>query len=118
MTVYVVQNQHSLDKELNELVPRFDLTPAEKFGELEFVLGPTANPFAPENIVPEMREKLASFTESDYLLLIGNPVLIGWAVAIASEMAEGRVSCLQWSGKRREYIAICADLELESEYDC
>lgn len=114
MTVYVIQNQMRFDHTKQELVPRFDLTSASEYGEIEFLLSPSAGPFSPESILSELREKLADFTDDDHLLLIGNPVLIGLASAIASDMA-GIVNFLQWSGKDQKYIIIRADVFPDDE---
>lgn len=107
--VYVVQNQHRWDRDKQRFEPKFDLTPAEEFGELVYLLSPTAAPFRPEPIIQELREKLKDYREGDHLLLVGNPVLIGFAVAVAADANGGRVSLLQWSGKDQRYIAVEAN---------
>lgn len=106
--VYVVQNQHRWDANRNEFVPKFDLKAAEQYGELVFLLGPTASPFRPESIIEELQTKLATFTDQDSLLCIGNPLLIGWSTAIAADANEGRVASLQWSGKDQRYVRVAA----------
>lgn len=104
--VYVVQNQHRLDRTNGTLVPKFDLKPAEAYGQLEYLLNPSASPFRPEAVLAELHAGLANFGPQDFLLLIGNPVLIGLAVAIAADLNDGQVKLLQWSGKDRRYIPI------------
>jgi hypothetical protein len=108
--VFVVQRQHKLVQATNELVPKFDLTPAEKYGELIFLLSPTARPYNPQPVIDDLRRSLAGYTSDDYLLLIGNPVLIGLAMSVAARSGDGRVKLLQWSGKKQEYIPIEVDL--------
>ncbi|MCK5600420.1 hypothetical protein KAR91_01020 [Candidatus Pacearchaeota archaeon] len=109
MIVYVVQNQMRFDREKGELVPRFNLSSAEQYGELSYLLSPSASPFNPEGVLKEMAERLADFTSEDYLLLVGNPVLIGMASALAADIA-GVVQFLQWSGKDQKYITIRAEV--------
>lgn len=109
MTVYVVQKQMRWDADRGELVPRFDLEPARIFGDIEYLLSPNAAPFNPGPILEELREKLHGFSDDDHLLLIGNPCLIGFAVAVAAD-CNGRVNLLQWSGKDRRYLSISADV--------
>lgn len=104
--VYVVQHQMRWDDEKKDLVPKFDLHPAGKFGELSFLLSPTAGPFNARSIIAELKEKLAKYTPDDYLLLVGNPCLIGWVVALAAKVTGGRIKLLQWSGKDGGYIEI------------
>ena len=109
MTVYVVQKQMRFDRESGSLVPKFDLEPAEEYGAIEYLLSPTAAPFNPGPILAELRERLARFNDEDYLLLVGNPVIIGWAMAIAADI-NGNVKALQWSGKDQRYICIDAEV--------
>lgn len=104
--VFVVQCQHRWNRERQALEPKYDVTAAAEYGEIRYLLSPTAAPFRPEPIVEELHAKLADFRPSDYLLLIGNPVLIGLAVAIAARVTNGIVSMLQWSGKDQRYIPV------------
>lgn len=104
--VYVVQNQHRWNGKFSQFEPKFDLSPAEDFGVLTYLLSPTAAPFRPEPIIKELKEKLAAFGPDDHLLLVGNPVLIGLSVAIAAQFNDGAVSLLQWSGKDQRYINV------------
>lgn len=106
--VYIVQNQRWIDRKTNKLVPKFDFTPARKFGQLRELLPEEMAPFAPAASIKMLREGLANFSDKDFLLLTGNPVFIGLAVAVAADINEGRVAMLQWSGTRHEYIPIRA----------
>lgn len=108
--VFVVQKQHRFDEAKGELVPKFDLASAEQYGEIVYLLSPTASPFNPDPIIAELQEKLAGFTEADSLLLVGNPCLIGFATAIAADATDGFVRLLQWSGRDRAYIPVEADV--------
>ncbi len=110
MTVYAVQCQMRKDLVQNKLVPKFDMTSAEKFGKIETLLSPSASPFNTQPIVDELVEKLKSYNDDDYLLLIGNPILIGLVVATAADFNDGRVNLLQWSGTKNQYISVRADL--------
>jgi hypothetical protein len=108
--VYVVQNQHRQGASGN-LEPKYDLRPAEEYGEISFLLSPTARPFRPGPIVSELHTKLKHYRSThDYLLLLGNPCLIGIVVSIAQEYGGGRVRMLQWDGRNNRYTAIEADL--------
>lgn len=108
--VYVVQKQFKQDTGGN-LVPKFDLSTAEKYGELVFLLGPTAGPFNSKSVISELKEKLEDYTPDDYLLLLGNPCLIGWAAIVANAKAGGKMNLLQWSGKEQRYVVIRSDLQ-------
>ena len=113
--VYVIQNQMHYDSSVERHVPRFDMTPAKEHGELKFLLSPTAAPFITPTIIRELRENLEGITPDDYLLLVGNPVLIGLSVAVASEFTK-QIKFLQWNGKAGKYIVIEADLEVYDNF--
>ncbi len=109
--VYVVQDQHRWDEERRMFVPKFpSIRLAEEYGELSYLLSPTASPFVPGPIIQELDSKLSQIESEDYLLLIGNPVLIGWACAIAADYNDGRLNVLQWSNGK--YLPVCADLDV------
>lgn len=108
--VYVVQKQMRFDRNLGELVPRFDLEPAEQFGRFVYLLSPSAAPWKPESVLTDLHKRLKDYTDQDYLLLIGNPCLIGFAVAVAAKHNNGRVNLLQWHGRDRAYLKVCAEI--------
>ncbi len=107
--VYVVQNHASYDRSTGLMVPRYDLSPAEKFGELVFLLSPITVPSNPAKVIAELRRKLWDFSDDDFLLLIGNPCFIGWATTIAADQNEGKVSMLQYNGSQKHYRVVKAD---------
>lgn len=111
MTVFVIQQQMRLDSVTGNLVPRFtSIDKALRFGKIEFLLSPSASPFAPALVLGDLHEKLRNFNDKDCLLLIGNPVLIGMATAIAGHYNQGRVRFLQWSGRHSEYTEVVAKI--------
>ena len=108
--VFVVQKQYRRDRITNDLVPKFDLTAAEEYGELVFLLGPNARPFGnPHELIEELKAGLQGYTEKDYLLLIGNPALICWTACAAVQASGGKHNLLQWNGKAQKYVVISAD---------
>ena len=108
MSVYIIQNQHLVDKKTGTMRQKYNFQPAEKFGEIVFLLSPLAVPSRPQEIVVELQEKLSNFSDGDYLLLIGNPCFIGWSTAAAAAANNGRVKMLQWNGSRKRYYEIRA----------
>lgn len=97
--VYVVQEQS--DK---------NVLPATLFGDLEFLLPGGAVVLSPGPTIFRLKQRLQHFTEHDYLLLIGDPVAIGLATAIASQVTCGRVKFLRWDRQEHQYIPIEANL--------
>lgn len=107
MTVFVVQKQMRFDHSSGELVPKFpSIAKAENFGKIKYLLSPTASPFGADKLVPEMKKVLDKYGEGDFLLLVGNPVLIGIATTIAADHNLGMVHFLQWSGRDKSYVPI------------
>lgn len=104
--VFVVQSTHRWDDEAKMLVPKFDVGPAREYGHLVFLLGSNAAPFNSAPVIEELKHKLSEITEQDYLLLMGNPALIGFAATIAANTLGGKLRLLQWSGKERRYLVV------------
>lgn len=103
--VWAIQNTKFLDTRYSppKLVSKYDISSAEAFGDVTELLRPEAKPEDP-HVIAEIHRKLARMRNTDYLLLIGNPVLIGIATAIAGSYTDGIVNMLQW--RRSGYYAI------------
>ena len=99
MTVYVVQE-----------VPKFNVLPARKYGELELMLPPGQITLSAGPTVNRLKHKLRNFTDMDYLLLIGDPLAIGLAVAIASNMNRGKAKLLKWDRQEKQYYPLNVNL--------
>lgn len=107
MTVFIIQDQKHVDpKQDNQLVSKFDFSAAKKFGKLFWLLKPSSSPFSLEPVLEKLHHDLINYTDEDFLLLVGSPVLIGCAVAIAADYNNGNVNLLQWSGAKRDYIPV------------
>lgn len=109
--VFIVQDQYMRDPETNSLVSKFDFSQAKPYGELVFLLDPNINPFRPnESVISTLSDHLHDFSNRDFLLLTGNPVLIGWATAIAARANKGVVRFLQWNGRRKCYLEVIGNI--------
>lgn len=86
-------------------VPSMDLAPAETFGDVRFLLHPAQNPFNEPDLPQIIRHALraAAFDHHDYLLLVGNPILIGVTAAVAADLNDGRLRMLQWQREGGHY---------------
>ena len=49
---------------------------------------------------------LKDFKKEDYLLLTGDPAIIGVACSIVSDMTGGNYKLLKWDGQERKYYPI------------
>lgn len=107
-TVYVVNEPLIWDPALGTHVKKLNLSPARAFGDLRHATSPGRPPSDLSVPLRELRESLKNFSTDDYLLLVGNPILIGWAVAIAADsLGDGEVlQLLDWDGREKKYVAI------------
>ncbi len=64
-------------------------------------------------IIDLIRFKLQKMEPGDYLVPTGNPVSIGIAFAVASEVTGGRFKALKWDGQEARYFV--ADINLNPE---
>jgi len=104
--VFVVQNPHRWDHERQKFVPKHDIETANVFGDVVELLSPTASPFNFPTVREELHHKLKHYRDGDFILLVGNPALIGAVTAIAASYNDGRCAVLQWSGKDQRYTPI------------
>jgi len=116
MSVYVPQSP-LFKNNSGKLVPKFDLRPARKHGGIVELLSPNAKPFTLGPLIEELYNKLATFNETDFIICIGNPIILATTVAVASDVADGKVNMLQWHGRRKEYIPVEMDLGFTSDPD-
>lgn len=111
MTVYVVQKQMKYNSETGKPEPRFPtITQAEKYGDIRYCLSSNHHPFDLEPVLGGLHENLSGFSDDDFLILVGNPILLGHATAIAAHYNEGRVKFLQWSARNSDYVLISSEI--------
>jgi hypothetical protein len=90
-----------------------DLVPATVMGDLIVLHTRNLSPFIdPEPVLKDIRYKLDhhAFCHDDWLLLIGDPLLIGAATYYAARITGGVVSCLKWDNRHRKYFPIKLNL--------
>jgi hypothetical protein len=103
--VFAVQQPTGRDPRTGAIKPTMDLRPAQEHGELRFILRDSENPFADINYtIREVRRVLLEeqFGEGDWLLLVGNPILIGLVASVAAQITGG-LRMLQWSRSDHAY---------------
>lgn len=84
--------------------------PAREFGELEVMITGRMNNLTMEEYQTELIKHLQDFTERDYLLPVGDPILMCLAAAIVAEVTEGNFSILYWDRVKYTYKAMHIDL--------
>jgi len=60
---------------------------------------------------------LKNYTSKDYLLLSGDPSVIGIAVAIVSDINNGRFNLLKWDRQEKVYYPLEIDLYEKGKID-
>ena len=74
--------------------------------------------FSPGPLVYKLRQGLKDFKETDYLLLTGDPAIIGVACSIVSDITNGKYNLLKWDKQERKYYPISINLYEKGEiYD-
>jgi hypothetical protein len=89
---------------------KFNLLPAAEYGELQTLLPSGQVMLATAPTIRALRDKLRTFSDSDFLLAIGDPIAIGLSVAIAAGFNGGKIKMLKWDRQEHRYYAIEADL--------
>ena len=93
-----------------------DLQNAETFGELVYMIDDVDYNKQSQKYVDIVRGILVDqFVAGDYLLLVGDPVLIGICFTLMSELSGGAVNCLKWDRQERLYYPInLTELKMEN----
>ena len=65
----------------------------------------------------ESISKLKNFTQEDYLLLTGDPAIIGVACSVVSNMTNGKYNLLKWDRQEKMYYPIKINLYEKGEID-
>ena len=73
--------------------------------------------FSPGPLVYKLRQGLKDFTSNDYLLLTGDPAIIGVACSIVSDITNGKYNLLKWDKQERKYYPIEINLYEKGEID-
>ena len=113
--VYVVQEIPGT----REGRPKFNIMGASEYGELKFLLDERSQIiFSPGPLIMKLRQGLKDFGSKDYLLLTGDPAIIGVACSIASDITNGKYNVLKWDKQERKYYPIEIDLyQKERKHD-
>ena len=98
--------------------PKYNIIGAQKYGKLKVLLKEnTQIIMSPGPIIFELRRLLRDYTSKDYLLLSGDPSVIGIAVAIASDINNGRFNLLKWDRQEQMYYPLEINLHEKGKID-
>ena len=86
--------------------PKFNIIGAQKFGRIEVLLREdTQIVRSPGPITYQLRRLLKDFTDKDYLLLSGDPKIIGLSIAVACDINNGKYKTLTWDKQEKMYYS-------------
>ena len=102
-TVYVVQEIAGT----REGRPKFNIMGAAQYDNLKFLLDERSQIiFSPGPLIFKLRSALRDFKVTDYLLLTGDPAIIGVTCSIVSEYTNGKINLLKWDKQEKRYYPI------------
>ena len=91
--------------------PKINIMGAAEYGTFKFLLPEFSQIiFSPGPLVFKLRKGLKDFKEEDYLLLTGDPAIIGVACSLVSDTTGGKYKLLKWDKQEKKYYSIEIDL--------
>jgi len=113
-TVYVIQEIPGT----KEGRPKINIMGAQKFGKIKVLLREDSQMiFSPGPIIFELRRLLKNYQSDDYLLLTGDPAIIGVACSVVSDITHGKYNLLKWDRQERMYYPIAINLYEKGKVD-
>jgi len=98
--------------------PKINIMGAAKYGKFEFLLPEFSQIiFSPGPLVFKLRKLLKDYTPVDYLLLTGDPAIIGIACSIVSHITNGKFNLLKWDRQEKMYYPLKINLYEKGEID-
>ena len=98
--------------------PKINIIGASQYGKFKFLLSEFSQIiFSPGPLIFKLRKGLKDFKEGDYLLLTGDPAIIGVACSIVSDITNGKYNLLKWDKQERKYYPISINLYEKGELD-
>ena len=98
--------------------PKINIMGASEYGTFKFLLPEFSQIiFSPGPLIFKLRKALKDFTTEDYLLLTGDPAIIGVACSIVSDMTNGKYNLLKWDKQEKQYYSIEINLYEKGKID-
>ena len=112
--VYVIQEIAGT----REGKPKINIMGAAEYGTFKFLLPELSQIiFSPGPLIFKLRKGLQNYTPRDFLLLTGDPAIIGVACSIASDITNGKYQVLKWDKQERKYYSININLHEKGKID-
>ena len=98
--------------------PKYNIIGAQKYGKLKVLLKEnTQIIMIPGPIIFELRRLLKDYNSKDYLLLSGDPSVIGIACSIVSDMNGGKFNLLKWDRQEQMYYPLEINIHEKGKID-
>ena len=98
--------------------PKINIMGASEYGKFKFLLPELSQIiFSPGPLIFKLRKELKDYKTKDYLLLTGDPAIIGVACSIVSDMTNGKYNLLKWDKQERKYYPITINLYERGKID-
>ena len=102
-TVYVVQEIAGTQTGS----PKINIMGASHYGKFKFLLPEFSQMiFSPGPLIFKLRKGLKNFKKKDFLLLTGDPAIIGVACSIVADKTGGKFNLLKWDRQEKMYYPI------------
>tara|TARA_Y100000590_G_scaffold439073_1_gene562633 strand:+ start:226 stop:603 length:378 start_codon:yes stop_codon:yes gene_type:complete len=113
-TIYVIQEIAGT----REGRPKINIMGAAHYGKFKFLLPELSQIiFSPGPLIFKLREGLKNYKTQDFLLLTGDPAIIGVACSIVSDITNGKYKLLKWDKQERKYYPIEINLHEKGQID-
>ena len=107
--VYIIQNV--MRKYPDGTYRGLDYSQAERFGEIVYLFdGNKQVVMSPQPTIRKLKSVLKDFNDNDYLLLVGDPALIGLTTSVLVTISNGRYNMLKYDRLERDYFPIRVDI--------
>ena len=98
--------------------PKINILGAAEYGDFKFLLPELSQMiFSPGPLIFKLRQGLKDYNTEDFLLLTGDPAIIGVACSIVSDITAGKFSLLKWDKQERKYYPIHINLFEKGDLD-
>ena len=98
--------------------PKINILGAAEYGTFKFLLPELSQMiFSPGPLIFKLRKGLKNYAAEDFLLLTGDPAIIGVACSIVADMTSGKFNLLKWDKQERKYYPIHINLFEKGDLD-
>jgi|TARA_Y100001963_G_scaffold121517_1_gene170173 hypothetical protein len=91
--------------------PKYNILGAQKYGDIVTLLPEYSQMIlSPGPLIHKLRTLLKNITSEDYLLLSGDPAIIGVTCSVVADLTNGKYKLLKWDRQEKTYYPIEVDI--------